>query len=167
MCCTSRRARGGSALTVLLTALIAGNFLGGRSADRLGLRAVTIAGFLLLSAVLPLLLLTSNPLAATLLLVPIGLALSAPFGPMVVLGQSYLPNRVGLASGITLGLAFSFGGLTTPLLGWIADHHGLRATIGVVAFLPLLSPALSLMLPAPKKRITGADGLVRASVDRQ
>jgi FSR family fosmidomycin resistance protein-like MFS transporter len=146
------RARGGSALTVLLVALIAGNFLGGRSADRVGLRAVTITGFLLLSAFLPLLLVISNPLVATLLLVPIGLLLSAPFGPMVVLGQSYLPHRVGLASGITLGLAFSFGGLTTPLLGWIADYHGLRAAIGVVAFMPMLSAALSLMLPAQKSK---------------
>ena len=146
------RARGGSALTVLLVALMAGNFLGGRSADRVGLRAVTITGFLLLSAFLPLLLVTSNPLVATLFLVPIGLLLSAPFGPMVVLGQSYLPHRVGLASGITLGLAFSFGGLTTPLLGWIADYHGLRAAIGVVAFMPMLSAVLSLMLPAQKNR---------------
>ena len=146
------RARGGSALTVLLVALMAGNFLGGRSADRVGLRAVTVISFLLLSAFLPLLLVTSNPLVATLFLVPIGLLLSAPFGPMVVLGQSYLPHRVGLASGITLGLAFSFGGLTTPLLGWIADYHGLRAAIGVVAFMPMLSAVLSLMLPAQKNR---------------
>jgi FSR family fosmidomycin resistance protein-like MFS transporter len=76
--------------------------------------------------------------------------LSAPFGPMVVLGQSYLPHRVGLASGITLGLAFSFGGLTTPLLGWIADHHGLRAAIAVVTCMPVLCLALSLVLPSEK-----------------
>ncbi len=144
-------AAGGSALAVLLVASMAGNVLGGSSADRLGLRAVTITGFLCLSVLLPLLVATSNPLAATLLLVPIGLALSAPFGPMVVLGQSYLPQRVGLASGITLGLAFSFGGLTTPLLGRIADLHGLRAMFAVVAFMPMLSAALSLMLPAQKR----------------
>ena len=99
---------------------------------------------------LPALLYVSSPLAATLLLVPIGFILSAPFGPMVVLGQSYLPQRVGLASGITLGLAFSFGGLTTPLLGWVGDHHGLRALIGVVACMPLLCLALTLVLPSEK-----------------
>src|SRR5208283_1810995 len=107
-----------------------------RTADRLGLRTVAITSFFLLSCFLPALLYVSSPLAATLLLVPIGFILSAPFGPMVVLGQSYLPQRVGLASGITLGLAFSFGGLTTPLLGWVGDHHGLRALIGVVACMP-------------------------------
>ena len=89
-------ARGGSALTVFLVALIAGNFLGGRSADRLGLRAVTITGFLLLSAFLPLLLVTSNPLAATLLLVPIGLVLGAvwPHGG----ARAILPARTGWVS---------------------------------------------------------------------
>ncbi len=80
---------------------------------------------------------------------------------MVVLGQSYLPRRVGLASGITLGLAFSFGGLTTPLLGYIGDHHGLRATIGVVACMPLLCLALSLMLPSEKS--TSPEGELASS----
>ena len=141
------KAAGGSALTILIGSSIAGNLLGGRFADRLGYRAVTIASFVFLSCLLPFLVFTNMATVATLLLVPLGFVLSAPFGPMVALGQGYLPNRVGLASGITLGLAFSFGGLTTPLLGWIGDHHGLRATIGAVAFLPILCVGLSLMLP--------------------
>ena len=39
------------------------------------------------------------------LLVPIGLALFAPFSVMTVMGQEYLPGRVGTASGVTVGLA--------------------------------------------------------------
>lgn len=144
------RARAGTALATMLIAMMAGNFMGGRTADRLGLRTVAIAGFFALACFLPCLLFVSSPLAAILLLVPIGAMLSVPFGPMVVLGQSYLPRRVGLASGITLGIAFSFGGLTTPLLGWIGDHHGLRALIGVVACIPMLCLALSLVLPSEK-----------------
>ena len=138
---------GGTALAVLLTSAIGGNFVGGRLADRVGYRAITIAGFALLTVVLPFLAFTERGTTGLLLLIPIGFLLSAPFGPMVALGQSYLPNRVGLASGITLGLAFSFGGLTTPLLGWIADHHGLRATMSVVAFVPVACTALVLLLP--------------------
>jgi FSR family fosmidomycin resistance protein-like MFS transporter len=149
------RAAGGAALTVLLGSSIVGNFFGGRTADRLGYRGVAVTALALLACLLPLLLLAESPVTATLLLVPIGLALSAPFGPMVALGQSYLPSRVGLASGITMGLAFSFGGLTTPLLGWIADHHGLRATISVVAFLPVLCTLLALALPRLKGEKAG------------
>ena len=61
--------------------------------------------------------------------------LSLPVSPMVVLGQSYLPNHVGLASGVTLGLALLFGGIMTPFLGMIADHYGLYTTISILAVL--------------------------------
>ena len=37
-----------------------------------------------------------------LLLVPIGFVLYVPFSVLVVMGQEYLPNRVGTASGVTL-----------------------------------------------------------------
>ena len=149
------KAAGGIALAVLLGSTIAGNFIGGRTADRFGYRMITIAGFVLLAVSLPFLAIAYNAAWATLILIPIGLALSAPFGPMVVLGQGYMPNRIGLASGITLGLAFSFGGLTTPLLGWIADHHGLRVTISIIAFLPIVCTSLVLMLPNVKNTSPG------------
>jgi hypothetical protein len=35
--------------------------------------------------------------------------------PHVTLGQDYLPNRVSTASGVTLGLTVSIGGLATRL----------------------------------------------------
>jgi FSR family fosmidomycin resistance protein-like MFS transporter len=86
-----------------------------------------------------------------LLLIPVGLAFSMPTGPLVVLGQGYLPNRVGLASGVTLGLAFSFGGIMMPLLGTVADHYGLHAAIWVVALMPILCTALVFTLPGIEK----------------
>jgi FSR family fosmidomycin resistance protein-like MFS transporter len=87
---------------------------------------------------------------ATVLLVPIGLALFAIYSPMVVMGQKYLPNRIGLASGVTLGVAVAIGGVASPLFGWIADHHGIRAALMGVVFLPVLAAGLTLTLPDPK-----------------
>ena len=43
-----------------------------------------------------------------------------PTSVLVVLGQEYLPHRVGMASGVTLGLAVSVGGMCAPLLGRLA-----------------------------------------------
>ena len=140
------KAAGGTALTVLMASAIAGNLLGGRMADRFGYRGVALVGFAFLTVLLPLFARASSPLQALLLLIPAGLALSVPTSPMVVLGQSYLPSHVGLASGVTLGLGFSFGGIMTPALGWIADHHGLHAAIMVVALIPTLCTALTLVL---------------------
>jgi MFS transporter, FSR family, fosmidomycin resistance protein len=73
-----------------------------------------------LAAATPLLLaylaVAANPVAF-LLLIPAGITLYIPFSIMVSLGQLYLPGRVGMASGVTLGLAASAGGITAPLLG--------------------------------------------------
>ncbi len=142
----------GSSLAAFLTACIVGNFAGGWMADRLGYKMMAVGGCLLLAVLLPFLPMASTPLTATLLLVLIGLVLSVPLSAMVVLGQSYLPNRLGLASGITLGLGFSFGGLTTPAIGRVADVYGLRAALMVLAFLPVAMTLLMLALPSEKRK---------------
>jgi MFS transporter, FSR family, fosmidomycin resistance protein len=140
------KAAAGTALTVLMAASIGGNLLGGRMADRFGYRIVAIAGFVFLMVLLPVFALADSAGKALLMLIPVGLALSMPTSPLVVLGQGCLPNRVGLASGVTLGLAFSFGGIMMPALGWVADHHGLQAAIWVVALLPVVCTGLTLAL---------------------
>ena len=45
-----------------------------------------------------------------MLLGAIGFFTIASFSVTVVLGQAYLPNHLGLASGVTLGLAIGLGG---------------------------------------------------------
>ena len=70
---------------------------------------------------------------------------------MVVLGQQYLPNRVGLASGVTLGLAVSVGGVFTPVLGHIADGQGLTAALLTVAAIALIPAVFAFLLPPVKK----------------
>ena len=42
-----------------------------------------------------------------------------------MLGQQYLSKNIGFASGVTLGLATTLGGITAPMLGWIADNYGM------------------------------------------
>ena len=63
------------------------------------------------------------------------------------MGQEYLPNRVGTASGVTLGLAVTAGGVAAPILGAVADRWGIGAPLLVVSALPLLAVALALTLP--------------------
>ena len=140
------KAAAGTALTVLMASSIAGNLLGGRLGDRFGYRIVAVIGFVCQIVLLPLFTRVGSPEQALLMLVPAGVALSIPVSPMVVLGQEYLPSRVGLASGVTLGLAFSFGGILMPALGWVADRHGLHSAISLVTYLPILCTVLTLPL---------------------
>lgn len=77
------------------------------------------------------------------------LTLYVPFSLHVTLGQDYLPNRVGTASGITLGLTVSIGGLVTPLIGTIADATSLRTALAPLIVLPAVSWLLFRGLPEP------------------
>lgn len=137
---------GGLALTTLLFAVALGTLIGGRLADRYGRRIVIVVS---MGAVVPILLLmlgTRSLTAGALALVPVGLALAASNSVVVVMAQEYLPNRVGLAAGVTLGLSMTIGGLMMPLFGSIADHHGLATALHILAILPALGFILSLGL---------------------
>jgi FSR family fosmidomycin resistance protein-like MFS transporter len=119
---------GGAALTVLLTAGAAGTFVGGRMADKYGRRIVVLIGMGILTPLLFLFVTlgSMNAAVALTLLIPIGFGIFAPFSVMVVMGQEYLPNHIGVASGVTLGLAITIGGITVPLFGQLADHYGIH-----------------------------------------
>jgi FSR family fosmidomycin resistance protein-like MFS transporter len=115
--------------------------LGGKLADSFGYRqTIRLSCIILLPAVL-LFALTKSLVAAVILLLPMGIGISLCYSPMVLMGQQYLPGHMGLASGVTLGLAVSIGGICTPLLGRIGDFYGLTAVffvIATVAVIPLL-----------------------------
>lgn len=140
---------GSSALTLLFTVGVVGTFFGGRWADRYGYLRVIRYGYLLLLPVLGLFVTTDSPVLAMALLVPIGLGLFAPYSPTVVLGQKYLPRRMGFAAGITMGLAVSVGGVAAPLLGWLADQHGLSFSFLLLTALPLVAVLAACSLPQP------------------
>ncbi|HYR56175.1 MAG TPA: hypothetical protein VEM39_08645, partial [Myxococcaceae bacterium] len=89
------------------------------------------------------------PGAAMALLVPLGLSFFMSSSVIVTLGQEYLPERVGLASGVTLGLAVTVGGLAAPVLGWIVDRYGFASAFGTGAFLALAASTMAWLLPAP------------------
>jgi FSR family fosmidomycin resistance protein-like MFS transporter len=144
------KAAGGTALTVMGTAAVFGNLLGGKMADRFGHIKVMLAGATLLIPLLPALIWVDHPTVAMLLLMPIGLAFSSTYSPTIVMGQRYLPNHVGLSSGITIGVAVTIGGLTAPFLGMIADQHGIRTALTLVAFLPVLIAGMTMTLRPPK-----------------
>jgi len=144
---------GNVVLTLLLAAGATGTLVGGRLADRYGYRIVVLVGF---GSLVPLLLCfvtlsETYTVLALVLLIPIGLALFAPVSVMVVMGQEYEPNHVGTASGVTLGLAVSAGGVLAPLFGSLADRYGLPLVLFGFALLPALAHCFAWTLPEAHK----------------
>ena len=89
------------------------------------------------------------------LLALIGFVTIATFSVTVVMGQEYLPRRLGIASGVTLGLGIGLGGVGATLLGILADSAGLPAVMWTIAVLPIPAILLTLTLPREGARRGG------------
>jgi FSR family fosmidomycin resistance protein-like MFS transporter len=137
----------GAALATLLIVGAAGTLLGGRLADRFSRRSVVLVAVALTVPVLVLLVAMPSPLLANAVLVPLGLVMYVPSSIIVVMGQEYLPSRLGTASGVTLGLAVSVGGVLTPVLGFVADHSDLRTALALLVLIPIVATPLAYWLP--------------------
>ena len=141
------RGAGGVALSVLLLTGIAGTLAGGQLANRFGRKQVVLYATLLTAPLIVILLSTGNALLAGALLIPLALAMYAPSSVAVLMGQDYLASRIGMASGVTLGLGISVGGLVAPALGYVGDRAGLHAALILLAVIPILSAAVVATLP--------------------
>ena len=131
-------ATGAIALTFFSVCGVVSNVFGGMLSDKFGYRTVIRVVFALMPPVVAGFSLSQNLYAAWALLPLLGFVLYAPFSAQVVLGQQYLAKNIGFASGITLGLATSLGGVVAPLLGWIADNYGMAATFQSLAALSVV-----------------------------
>jgi MFS transporter, FSR family, fosmidomycin resistance protein len=142
-------------LVAFLLSGACGTIAGGPIADRIGRKAVMLWSTGLTAVMICLLVALTRGggiVVAAAVLIVTGFVFVASQAAFVVLGQEYLPNRVGLASGVTLGLAVSLGGAFSPVLGWIADGHGVTATILTVAVLAALATAIAFTLPGEARR---------------
>jgi FSR family fosmidomycin resistance protein-like MFS transporter len=132
-------------LTVFLAGGAAAGLYGGHLSDRLGRRRI-IAVSMLLFPLCMALFLKGTGLWLWILAAASGAALLASFAVTIVLAQELLPHRLGLASGLILGLGFGMGGLGTAFSGYLADVWGLSTTAWILAFAPLSAAFLTLLV---------------------
>jgi MFS transporter, FSR family, fosmidomycin resistance protein len=136
------------ALLTLYASGAVGTMIGGRLAQRVPRVRVLRASYAVAVPAVLAVPYAPGPLAFPVVAVA-AVALYMPFSLHVTLGQDYLPGRVGTASGVTLGLAVSVGGLATPGIGLLADASSLRTALAVLAAFALVAAAVSLTLREP------------------
>jgi FSR family fosmidomycin resistance protein-like MFS transporter len=143
---TIRQAQG--YIFVFMAAGVLGTFFGGPIADRLGKRNM-IFWSMIGTAPLALLLPHVGLWAIFPLFFMIGFILNTSFSVTVVYAQELVPGRIGMVSGLIVGLAFGMGALGSVVLGKIADITSISHTMLLISFLPLLG-LLTVMLPTDK-----------------
>lgn len=136
-------------LFLFLAAGVAGTFFGGVMADRFGMKnmiVLSIAGAAPLALILPHLPLVWVYPVITVL----GFIILSGFSVTVVYAQHLMPSKVGMASGLTTGLAFGMGAIGAVALGKAADVFGLSDVMLVCSGLPVLG-LLAWLLPSDRE----------------
>jgi len=142
-------------LFIYLASGIIGTLLGGWTADRIGRLLTLRMSFGISALLLPALFWMNSETGAKIVLVMLGLSTFLCASVIIVLGQEYLPNRVGFASGITIGLAVRAGGMMARVLGVLGDWYGLGLVMTVLEVILVVGTVQAMILPEPS-RVTAA-----------
>jgi len=139
-------------MTLMLLCGVAGQIAGGRISDRFGRKEFMVFA---LAGAIPFffLFMAATGIPAIIALLCFGFCLWATFSVAVAMGHELLPQNVGLASGMMLGLAIGFGGLGVAVSGIIADHYSLAAALGTIPVPIILAVLLMALLPYPWKSL--------------
>ena len=145
------KADGNRLLFLMLLAGALGTLMLGPVADRIGLRrTLVVTQTLIAPLILVFVYVGGVPGAVALMLV--GVCVVGTFGVTMVLSQLYLPRHVGMASGLSVGLAMGIGGVAAVVLGAVADAIDLKTALTICAVAPAIGVIFCLRLPAPAER---------------
>lgn len=142
---------GATLLSLFLVAGVIGTLAGGPLADRFGRRPVLRWSFVLATPLILVYVLVGG-IVGVVALMGAGAALIGTFGVTLVMSQEYMPGRVGMASGLSIGFAIGAGGIVAVLLGVLADAVELEAALLATAAGPALCLLLALTLPPSRGR---------------
>jgi FSR family fosmidomycin resistance protein-like MFS transporter len=161
------KADGGRALFLMLLAGAVGTLVLGPVADKIGLRRTLVVTQ---AAVGPLVLVFVfvGGVPGLVALMLVGVCVVGTFGVTMVLSQIYLPRHVGMASGLSVGLAMGVGGLAAVVLGAVADSVDLQTALVISAAAPAIGVGFCLRLPAPvrgSRAVTASSRGVAVQVD--
>lgn len=123
-----------SSLAITFFSLIGavGTLTGGPLGDKVGHIKVMVVSFLLLTPA-TIAFALNRTLVIALVLIAVMSFLSTVITPCsTVTSQKFMPRHLGMASGITFGVAVSVGGLLTPALGLVGDMFGLATSMLIV-----------------------------------
>ncbi len=137
---------GGRLVFVFLMGGVVGTLIGAAIADRIGHKLYFCLS-MLFSVPLLFLFLEVRGIWVFIILFLVGLLLISSFSVTIVMGQRILRNRLGMASGLTVGFVIGMGGVGAGLLGMVADSWGVMTVLKLIAYMPAVGFIPALLIP--------------------
>ncbi len=141
----------GRLVFVFLMGGVVGTLIGAAIADKIGHKYYFCLS-MILSVPLLFLFLQIGGIWIFVILFLVGLLLISSFSVTIVMGQMILRNRLGMASGLTMGFVIGMGGVGAGLLGIVADSWGVMTVLKLIVYMPAVGFIPALMIPYHSKR---------------
>jgi MFS transporter, FSR family, fosmidomycin resistance protein len=140
------KSHGTALLSLVLLCGAIGTLCAGPLADRFGKKLVLVSSMMLSPFPVLVYVLAGGTIGAIAVCIG-GAVIVSSFSVTTVMSQEYLPTKLAMASGMSVGLAMGLGGIAAVILGAIADTVDLRAALLVTAVGPALGGIVALWLP--------------------
>ena len=144
------KSHGNHLLALMLLVGAVGTVVAGPAADRFGRRPVLLASLVATPPLISTFIVVGGAVGAVCLAL-VGACVIGTFGVTMVMSQEYMPRRIGMASGLSIGFSIGLGGIGAVALGAVADSVNLRTALWVAALIPLLAVALGARLPSSRR----------------
>lgn len=125
-------------------------YMGGALSDKLGFLKTVRLGYLIFLPSVLVFIFVPNIWGFFGAMIPMAFGVFSQYGPITVLGQKYLAKNAGFASGITLGLGITLGGLVAPYVGHIADIYDVQTALMTLIPVGAIGLLMSFWLKEPK-----------------
>lgn len=130
--------------------------LSGRTAERFGASRLMITCLGATAAFICVLALSQSVIVALCAAMLLAVTTDLFYASTVALGMSYVPNSLGMAAGLTYGIAVCAGGVAEPFLGMAGDTFGLPTVMMLLAACSVLAMATGLFVVHAQRRDTAA-----------
>ena len=138
------------ALTVYFAMGAVLTYMGGALSDRLGFLKTVRLGYVIFLPSVLVFIFVPNIWGFFGAMIPMAFGVFSQYGPITVLGQKYLAKNAGFASGITLGLGITLGGLVAPYVGHLADIYDVQTALMTLIPVGAVGLLMSFWLKEPK-----------------
>ena len=125
-------------------------YMGGALSDRLGFLKTVRLGYVIFLPSVLVFIFVPNIWGFFGAMIPMAFGVFSQYGPITVLGQKYLAKNAGFASGITLGLGITLGGLVAPYVGHLADIYDVQTALMTLIPVGAVGLLMSFWLKEPK-----------------
>lgn len=145
----------GVSSTMITVFALAGAFatlMSGYTARRVQVKRLMIGAYALTAVLIALFAVCRILPLSIVLIIALALVVDISYPSSVALGQSFVPNHLGMASGLSFGVVVCVGGIASPFLGMAGDAVGLTPVMLVLVGVALVASLISCFVPSSVKR---------------